>query len=189
MTEVQWASFETRLRGYVGSRVESRWVDDVVGDILLKLVRHRNAVKAAGNPLAFVLRVASNAIADHYRRKSVEQRVLADFESENAEPGAPGDSTDDEATAEMARCVMPFIESLPEIYREALLLTEIDGLSQPEAARRLGISKSGMKSRVQRARARMKEALVDCCAVELDRRGGIVDYARRSVDCGDDCSK
>lgn len=84
MTEVQWASFETRLRGYVGSRVESRWVesrwvDDVVGDILLKLVRHRNAVKAADNPLAFVLRVASNAIADHYRRKSVEQRVWAEF--------------------------------------------------------------------------------------------------------------
>lgn len=187
MTDVEWTSFETRLRAYVGSRVESRWVDDVVGEILLKLVRHREAVGSAGNPLAFVLRVASNAIADHYRRRSAEQRALTDFGHQNDDPADAADPPGDKAAAEMARCVAPFIENLPGKYREALSLTEIEGLTQADAARRLGLSVSGMKSRVQRGRAKMKQALLDCCAVELDRRGGIVDYAPRSAGCGDDC--
>jgi RNA polymerase sigma-70 factor (ECF subfamily) len=46
-----------------------------------------------------------------------------------------------------------------------------------ELARRLGISASGAKSRVQRARARLKEAVVACCAVYLDAAGGVDDYA------------
>ncbi len=182
MTENEWASFEIRLRSYVGNRVESRWVDDVVGDILLKLVKNSTGVKTAGNPLAFVMRVASNAITDHYRRKSVEQRVLTELEYENTDTEPYNN-----ASAEMAGCIQPFIESLPGIYREALLLTEINGMSQTEAARQLGISTSGMKSRVQRGRARVKEALLDCCAIELDRRGGIMDYETRTSNCRDKC--
>jgi RNA polymerase sigma-70 factor (ECF subfamily) len=189
MTDVEWESFEARLRTYVGSRVESRWVDDVVGDILLKLVRHRDAVEAARNPLAFVLRVASNAIADHYRRKSVERQVLTDLERESKDGAAAVAPPDDQAAAEMARCVAPFIENLPGKYREALQLTEIEGLAQTEAARRLGLSVSGMKSRVQRGRARVRESLLQCCTVELDRRGGIADYAPRSVGCAGDCGE
>ena len=189
MTDVEWASFETRLRAYVGSRVDARWVDDVVGDILLKLVRHRDGIEAAGNPLAYVLRVASNAIADYYRRKSVERRALADFEQEAAISEATNQPPAGEAMADMARCVAPFIDNLPGKYRDALLLTEIEGLSQAEAARRLGLSVSGMKSRVQRGRVQMKAALLQCCAVELDRRGGIADYAPRAGGCGEDCSK
>ena len=188
MTDVEWESFEARLRTYVGGRVDSRWVDDVVGDILLKLVRNRDGVEAAGNPLAYVLRVASNAIADHYRRKSVERRALTDLEQDNSQHQDNGAAPGGEAMADMARCVAPFIDNLPGKYRDALKLTEIDGLSQPEAARRLGLSTSGMKSRVQRGRAQMKQALLQCCAVELDRRGGIADYAPRAPGCGGDCS-
>jgi RNA polymerase sigma-70 factor (ECF subfamily) len=91
--------------------------------------------------------------------------------------------------ADMARCVAPFIDNLPGKYRDALLLTEIECLTQPEAARRLGLSTSGMKSRVRRGRARIKAALLQCCAAELDRRGGIADYAPRAAGCGDDCSE
>ena len=187
MTDIEWTAFETRLRRYVGNRVDSRWVDDVVGDILLKLVRNRDAVSKANNPLAFVLRAASNAIADHYRRKSAEQRKLADLENEISNPEISNSSPDDEITAELAQCVQPFIESLPDKYRNALLLTEINGLSQSEAARQLGISISGMKSRVQRGRIKMKEALLDCCTIELDRRGGIMDYETRTSNCGNKC--
>jgi len=175
------------LRRYVSNRVAPRWVDDVVGDILLKLVRSRDAVKKADNPLAFVLRVASNAIADHYRRKSVEQRKLADLETEIAVSDTSNALPDSDAAAELVRCILPFIESLPEKYREALMLTEIEGLSQSEAARQLGISISGMKSRVQRGRARMKASFLDCCTIELDRNGGILDYETRTSNCGNKC--
>jgi RNA polymerase sigma-70 factor, ECF subfamily len=64
-------------------------------------------------------------------------------------------------------------------------LTELDGVTQAEAAARLGLSTSGMKSRVQRARAQLKDLLADCCEIELDRRGGVTAYRprRRPCDC------
>lgn len=183
MTETDWTSFETRLRAYVGGRVDSLWVDDVVGDILLRLVRYRDSLEAAANPFAFIMRVATNAITDHYRRKAVENRVLNEIGVEAAGSAA----SDNRARGELARCVLPFVQALPEIYRDALLLTEIEGLSQVDAARRLGISNSAMKSRVQRGREKMKQALLRCCAIEFDRRGGVVDYDQHSTGCASDC--
>ena len=185
MTEVDWPSFETRLRSFVRGRVDPLWVDDVVGDILLRLVRNRDRLQAADNPLALVLRIATNAITDYYRRRAVENRALADIENEIDDPGS-GDA-DEDASAELARCVLPFIHALPEKYREALLLTDIGGLTQMAAAKRLGISTSGMKSRVQRGRQRVKQLLLSCCTVEFDRRGGVAGYDQPGPGCDRDC--
>jgi RNA polymerase sigma-70 factor (ECF subfamily) len=80
------------------------------------------------------------------------------------------------------------VTALPGPYREALLLTEYAGLTQQELAVRAGISLSGAKSRVQRGRERLKQLLLDCCHVELDRRGGIIDYRPNCAGCScDDC--
>src|SRR6266508_1737090 len=67
-------------------------------------------------------------------------------------------------------------------YRGALVMTEFEGFSQVDAAHALGLSVSGMKSRVQRGREKLKAMLLDCCEVELDRRGSITDYRSRSGD-------
>jgi RNA polymerase sigma-70 factor (ECF subfamily) len=73
------------------------------------------------------------------------------------------------------------IHSLPEPYREAVVLTDLEGLTQKELAGRLSISLSGAKSRVQRGRQKLKEMLLDCCRFEFDRRGGVVDCEPRSM--------
>ncbi len=180
-TEVSWRAFEARLRAYVRRRVEPAAVHDVVGDILLRLVQHRAALEAARNPLAWVLRLAGNAVADHHRRRAAERRALsrAQAEAPEAITAGPLEAEDGAASEEISHCIRPLIEGLPLRYREALLLTEIGGLTQAEAAGRLGLSHSGMKSRVQRGRARLKQALLRCCEIERDRRGGVLDYRRR----------
>jgi RNA polymerase sigma-70 factor (ECF subfamily) len=76
------------------------------------------------------------------------------------------------------------VQRLASPYREAITLTELDGLTQVAAAAQLGISASGMKSRVQRARAQLRDMLVSCCEIELDRRGGITSYRPRNGPCG-----
>ena len=85
-------------------------------------------------------------------------------------------SSDALASAELAGCVAPFIEHLPPRYRDALKLVAIEGQSQKAAADRLGLSVSGMKSRVQRGRKKLKDAILRCCAVELDPRGEVIAY-------------
>jgi len=187
LTEQAWADFAVELRGYVRRRVEPLWVEDVVSDVLLRLVQHRDGLEGARNPLAWMRRVAANAVTDHYRRRSVEKRALAQVEQEERGETAFGVEAAESAAPEIARCLLPFIRNLPEGYREALTLTEIEGLTHAEAAALLGLSISGVKSRVQRGRAKLKQALFRCCAIEVDRRGGIIDVAHRSQGCDAGC--
>jgi len=76
------------------------------------------------------------------------------------------------------------MEQLPALSREALVLTDIDGLTQAVAATALGLSISGMKSRVQRARLQLRALLVACCPIDLDARGAILDYMPPTRSCG-----
>ena len=68
------------------------------------------------------------------------------------------------------------VGQLPDGYREAVQLSEIEGLPQQEVADRLGLSLSGAKSRIQRGRAMLKEILDKCCRFEFDRRGNVLEY-------------
>ena len=77
------------------------------------------------------------------------------------------------------------IDCLPEKYREALRLVDLQGLSRQLAADRLGLSLSGAKSRVQRARVQLKALYLDCCHVEFDRTGHVLGFEPHCADCAD----
>ena len=64
------------------------------------------------------------------------------------------------------------IDRLPEPYREALVMTAFEGLAQEDLAKRLGISVSAAKSRVQRGREQLKEMLLDFCDSEFSHTPG-----------------
>jgi RNA polymerase sigma-70 factor (ECF subfamily) len=97
---------------------------------------------------------------------------------------AAGDEADGAALRELSACLKPLISSLGPADREALQLVEFEGVTQVEAAGRLGLSVSGMKSRVQRARLHLRTALDECCQIALDRRGGVISYEARTDQCG-----
>jgi len=99
--------------------------------------------------------------------------------------GLPVPEEADEVARELLPTVSALLNALPPEAREALVLTEYRGLSQRELAEQLGLSFSGAKSRVQRARGKLRELLLACCQVQLDRQGGIVAYQPRGACCGD----
>ena len=187
ISDSSWRNFEKQLRAYVRSRVDPQWVDDIVGNVLMRLVQNSQALQSADNPSAYVKRVCINAVTDHYRRRAVERRALAEIGAEQELVTESDRPADDMAQAGLSRCMFPFIEQLPGPYCAALTLTEIEQLTQKQAAERLGLSVSGLKSRVQRGRAMLKDAITMCCAVEIDRRGGVMDFERRADDCGSGC--
>ena len=124
--------------------------------------------------------ITRNAIIDYYRLRKPSEAVLDELIHEDTK------EEDNRAQWELARCLVPLLNELPEPYRQVLRLTEFEGATQREAASQLGLSLSGAKSRVQRARKMLREVLLKCCRVELDRRGGVVDYEAR--DGCDGCS-
>jgi RNA polymerase sigma-70 factor (ECF subfamily) len=166
-----WAELRARLRSFVAGRVrgEPSIHDDLVQEILLRLHRGLPRLRESERLDAFAYQAARNAIVDHHRKGRREQPVAPEaledhalaHEGEHDDPSGAG-------RAQLARCLRPLIERLDDDYRDALLLTDLGDLTQAEAARRLGLSAPGMRSRVQRGRAQLHEALAACCSVELD---------------------
>lgn len=79
-------------------------------------------------------------------------------------------------------CVNRAVDSLPEIYREVYLLRDIEGLDAEETCRRLNISLAAQKSRLHRARERVRQAIdADLsCPIDLSEEGLLVQRAGSS---------
>jgi RNA polymerase sigma-70 factor, ECF subfamily len=183
---VAWRELREPLASLIARRVaDPQDAEDVLQDVMLRIHRHSDELADADRLAAWVHRIARNAIVDHYRRRAArpEHPAGAAGDLELRADAALGESASETLRHELAACLRPLVDRLPESQREALVLTEFEGLSQVEAARRLGISVSGAKARVQRGRAQLKTLLLDCCHVELDRRGGITEYRARRGSC------
>jgi RNA polymerase sigma-70 factor (ECF subfamily) len=179
-----FAEFHRRLRAFVSRRVgNAADVDDIVQETFLRIHRHVSQVREADRLAAWVFQVARSALVDHYRR-TPEPTGGLDEDRDQAGERAPSEGAESATELEeLSACLRPMIEALPPADREAIDLSEIKGLTQREASARAGLTLSGMKSRVQRARRRLKTMLLDCCRVELDRRGGIVGHEPRDGAC------
>jgi RNA polymerase sigma-70 factor (ECF subfamily) len=134
--------------------------------------------------VAWLQRVVSNAVTDHYRRRASEARAMARFADEPGEGGSPNeDAPAERLRRDLAECLRPMLAQLGPEDREALELTDLGNLSQKEAAERLGIGHSAMKSRVQRARRRLYALLDACCQFEIDGRRAPIDAQIRREPC------
>jgi len=169
-----WQELEGKLRPFVARRVQSPTdTDDVLQDIFLRMQRGLPALREDERFGPWVYQVARNAVADHWRTTMRRPLVSSETASEPV-CDAPNLDEADEVERELARYMALFVAMLPSPYREALTLTELEGLTQKDAAVMLGLSLSGMKSRVQRGRRHLRKALEDCCYIALDARGRVM---------------
>lgn len=178
-SEAVYERFDEDLRRFVRARVgDPDAAEDVLQNVYLKIHSRIDTLQDEEKVGAWVYRVTRNAVKDHYRAR----KPTAELAEAPAAPENPSDA--ERLERELSRTVCNMLEGLPPEGREALLLTEYDGLTQKELAGRLGIGLSGAKSRVQRARTRLKAMLLDCCHFELDRRGHVTNYYDRGFDHG-----
>lgn len=177
-----WAEFAARLRAFVSRRVPAGVdPDDVVQEVFLRVVRHLPSLRDADRIEAWFFQIARNTLLDAARTR---RRRDSRTDALDIDLPAEDDGEDLDAADALAPCLMPMIARLAEPYRSAIELTSLQGLTQNEAARRAGVSVSGMKSRVQRAREQLKQTFVQCCRIEVDRRGGVFDYVPGAAACG-----
>jgi RNA polymerase sigma-70 factor (ECF subfamily) len=174
VAEQTWRDVIAQLRAFVRRRIaDPDRADDLVGDILLRIHRTIDTVDDRERLAHWVSRVARNAVVDEYRRAARQREHLVATPDDVAgiEPDDPGEVLD-----ELVHCLRPLLAGLAPEQRRAVEMIDLDGLPQAEAARREGVSLSGMKSRVQRGRRRVAQLLHACCALTLDARGLPMDY-------------
>ena len=163
-----WQVYRAALVRFVRSRVnDAETAEDIVHDVLVKAYARRDTLRSEEKLDAWLFQMTRNAIVDHYRARRPSEEVPEDLVAPESEGSA---------REELARCLTALITHLPERSRAAIELSELQGLTQKETAERLGITLSGAKSRVQRGRAQLHDMLIECCRVERDVRGGIMDY-------------
>ena len=178
-TAAIWAAFSGRLRGFIANRVRVEVdVDDILQDVFTKIHAGLGDLEDGEKLEAWLFQVTRRALADHFRNRSGKRRPAV-LPEDLAEKAVPTD-----LSTEVASWLDPMMSLISEEDREALRLTDLEGLSQNDLAARLGLSVTGARSRVQRARARLKRALLDCCHIEMDRLGNPIDYTKRRSACG-----
>lgn len=173
---VPWTDVAARLRPFVAHRVPPSDIDDVVQDVLVRLHRGLPDLRDDDRFSAWMFQVARNAIADKGR---IDARAPIDADDLDETPAPPTSDDDRETASALAGCVSLFVAQLPSPSREAITLVELEGRTAKEAAEMVGISVSGMKSRVQRGRAQLRELFEQCCVIAVDVRGKPIDFTPR----------
>jgi RNA polymerase sigma-70 factor (ECF subfamily) len=181
-----WQQIHNGLRAFIAKRVANEAeVDDIVQDVWLKMQRGLDGLKDQSRLISWIYQIARHASIDHYRapgrRREMPAGLAADLEAHQSSSTRTTASEDSgQLRTELAGCLRPMIERLSGDYRQAVILVDLGGLAQQEAAEQLGLSLSGMKSRVQRGRRQLKGMLEACCTIELDQRRGVADYDVRN---------
>lgn len=190
-----WQQVHDGLRAFVSKRVANAAdVEDILQEVFLRMHRKLGSLKDPRRVVSWLFQITRHAIIDHYRTPARRREMPAGLSSDldaghQASAASVVEAAEDSGRlrTELAGCLRPMVDRLSADYRQAVTLVELDGLTQQAAAKRLGLSVSGMKSRVQRGRRQLKGMLEACCEIQFDGRRGVSDYRVRdpqSDPCG-----
>lgn len=178
-----WNTFNTDLYKFILSRVKDADASkDILHDTFIKIQKNIKQLKDEKSLRFWIYRITYNSIIDYFRARNYD---VKDFNNDNYYNSKFDKEDEDTKTSQLAACIVPFINKLPDIYKEALTLTEFKNYSQLDLAEHLGISYSGAKSRVQRAKIKLKEIFEQCCTISTDSYGNILEY--KSKHCKKSC--
>ena len=173
--EAVWLHMSADLRRFIRRRVaDEHLAEDLLQEVFLRIHRNLAQLRGPERLAAWVYQIARNVVRDHYRNSAAAPESLDETEVVERREELS------ELRSHAAAWLGELMEEIPEPYRQAVKLSEIEGLPQSEIAGRLGLSVSGAKSRVQRGRAMLKGVLDQCCTFEFDRRGNVTDCDPKS---------
>ncbi|HEX2059489.1 MAG TPA: sigma-70 family RNA polymerase sigma factor [Thermoanaerobaculia bacterium] len=168
-----WHELGDRLRVYVARRVNPGDADDVVQSVMVRLLEHREGIDA-GSVRAWLFTVTRNAVAEYYRqhRPTVDLDSFGDVaEPDDADPA-------DRTIGNLSDCLDPMLRMLPDSDAELLRRIDLQGEAQTALAASLGVPLSTLRSRVQRARTKLRSAFDACCSIDLGRDGAPIGFER-----------
>jgi len=179
-----WVELKTNLHRFIARRAANEAdADDILQNVFFKIHTQIDRLRDTSKIHSWVYRITRNAIVDYYRSRRSDV-------SFDAAPDIFDVAQDETPRAEAERleimaCLKPMVDRLSPDYREALQMSDMQGVTQAEVAQRLQLSVSGAKSRVQRARGQVRSMLMNCCQMQFDRLGRPVTID--NANCGSSC--
>ena len=178
-----YTEFHTELLNYLKSKVRSREdAEDILQNVFVKISSNINQLSEEVKMKNWIFTITKNAIIDYYRTNASKKRagILEEIDENIV------DANDPDPTKGLDQCMNTMIALLPEEYREIIVDSEIKGLKQKDLADQYGMAYPSMRSRVQRGRERLKQLLSNCCDIQTDKQGNIIE-ARGKKECDGPC--
>lgn len=139
--------------------------EDILQNVIIKILKNGEDISPAGF-FSWLQKVSHTTSIDYYRKN---KSLSYELQSEKTE--APiSEENANEALASLSKCVRPLLKNLSIDDYQIISAVELEGVSQKELAKTSGINYSALKSKLQRARLKLKNEILDCCQVELDKR-------------------
>ena len=168
-----WRAHQAELRAFLTHRTRNAEEgDDLLQEVFLKAVQQGRSFCNIENPRAWLFHVARKLLIDHYRLTKTAVELPEDLVMEEVDDMAGVDR--------LSQCLPRVLSELSLEDREAIVMCDIDGTTQQEYARLMGISLPAAKSRVQRARTRLQARLVKACQVKFDSTGKVCCFTPRA---------
>ena len=168
-----WSAHQTELLRFVESRLNShKEAHDTVQEVFLKALKQPDGLCSVANRRAWLFRVARNILIDRYRLTKDQVPLDEDFAGEPESEGSAVDA--------LAQCLTRVLSELSAQDRQAIMLCDIEGVTQQSFALLSGLTLPAAKARVQRARVRLRAQLIESCQVSFDERGKVCCYVPRA---------
>jgi RNA polymerase sigma-70 factor, ECF subfamily len=172
-----YSEFHDALLAYIHGRVRSKEdAEDILQNIFIRIGSNINQLSDGEKLRSWLFTISRNAVIDYYRSTAVRKNIsLSEIFSR--------DISEDEAsdpTGGLDQCLHAMISLLPDQYRDIVVDAELKGLKQKELADKYNMPYSSMRSRVQRGRERLKQLFYNCCHIETDKRGNVIEAQSRS---------
>ena len=167
-----WRAHQAELRGFLKNRAGSAFeADDLLQEVFLKALSQGQDFCAIDDPRAWLFHVARNLLIDRLRLTKAQVPLPDDLCEQSLGGVEPVDL--------LSQCLPRVLSELSPEDREAISLCDIQGVTQKDYAHRLGVSLPAAKSRVRRARLRLREQLAEACQVTFDEDGKVCCFVLR----------
>lgn len=139
------------VHGLLLAKIPAQEVDDLTQDVFMKALGRLSTLRESGRFGAWLAAIARNMANDYYRHALPEQALSDDEQDEPVQLVAAGRD-------EAAR-MLDIIRSLPEAYRETLILRLVEGMTGPEIAARTGLTPGSVRVNLHRGMQQLREKL------------------------------
>jgi RNA polymerase sigma-70 factor, ECF subfamily len=176
--------FHKLLHNYIALRVSNKQdVEDLLQDVFVKIFLNIRKLENGERLNSWVFSITRNSIIDYYRRNGNGKHKSSQLDDNLIEQLTPDEEID--TTKGLAEYLKTIIHQLPEEYRGIIYDSEIEGIKQKDLAEKYAVPYPTLRSKVQRGRAKLKVMLDQCCRIETDKRGNVLECTPRETDC--DC--
>ena len=172
-----WQQYQGEILGFLEHRAGNvAEADDLLQEVFLKVLLQGKSFCELDNPRAWLFRVARNLIIDR-RRLSQTREPLQPLPDDLSSPPL----AEIEPVDLLSHCLPSVLSKLSAKDREAIALCDLQGVSMGDYARQLGLSLPAAKSRLQRARLRLRSHLAKSCRVSYDGAGKLCCFVAGSA--------